>query len=115
MSKIFSLLVMCFIMTLSLHAAAFSNPQDGARASASNMASTYVPIESWVYPAFEQLAAEGYLSAAFFSLRPWTRMDCARLEKQTEWWRFPLLSTTTQHNAVFIFQLSYRPVGRVRQ
>lgn len=84
MPKTFSLLAMCFLMTLSLQAAGFSNPQDGPQASASNMASTYVPIDSWVYPAFEQLAAEGYLPAAFFSLRPWTRMDCARLEEEAE-------------------------------
>ena len=79
MPKIFLLFAMCFMMTLSLQAAGFPNPPDGPQASASNMASTYVPIESWVYPAFERLAAEGYLPAAFFSLRPWTRMDCARL------------------------------------
>jgi hypothetical protein len=84
MPKNFSLLAMCFIMTLSLQAAGFSNPQDGSQASASNMASTYVPIESWVYPAFERLAAEGYLPAAFFGLRPWTRMDCARLVDEAE-------------------------------
>ncbi|HEV2708952.1 MAG TPA: capsule assembly Wzi family protein [Edaphobacter sp.] len=48
------------------------------------MASTYVPIESWIYPALERLAAEGYLPAAFFSLRPWTRMDCARLVDEAE-------------------------------
>lgn len=72
------------MMTLSLQAAGFSNPPDGPQAGTSNMASTYVPIGSWVYPAFERLAAEGYLPAAFFSLRPWTRMDCARLVDEAE-------------------------------
>jgi hypothetical protein len=84
MRKAFSLLVMCFMMTITLQAAGFSNPQDGQQARASNMASTYVPIESWVYPAFERLAAEGYVPTAFFSLRPWTRMDCARLVDEAE-------------------------------
>jgi hypothetical protein len=84
MRKTFSLLVMSFTMTLTLQAASFSNPQDGQRARASDMASTYVPIESWVYPAFERLAAEGYLQTAFFTLRPWTRMDCARLVDEAE-------------------------------
>lgn len=84
MPRALSLLAMCVMMTISLQAAGFSNPQDGPQASASNMASTYVPIESWVYPAFERLAAEGYLPAAFFSLRPWTRMDCARLVDEAE-------------------------------
>ncbi|HEX4022403.1 MAG TPA: capsule assembly Wzi family protein [Acidobacteriaceae bacterium] len=72
------------MMTLTLQAAGFSDPQDGTQARASDMASTYVPIESWVYPAFERLAAEGYLPTAFFSLRPWTRMDCARLVDEAE-------------------------------
>src|SRR5580658_10603599 len=49
-----------------------------------SQASTYVPIESWVYPAFERLAAEGYLPSAFFSLRPWTRNECARLVEEAE-------------------------------
>src|SRR5215469_6812241 len=49
-----------------------------------SQASTYVPIESWVYPAFERLAAEGYLQSAFFSLRPWTRNECARLEEEAK-------------------------------
>jgi Capsule assembly protein Wzi len=84
MPKPFLLFAMCFMMTLSLQAAGISDPQDGREPSASNMASTYVPIESWVYSAFDRLAAEGYLPAAFFSLRPWTRMDCARLVDEAE-------------------------------
>ena len=144
MPKTFLLLAMCFMMTLSLQAAGFSNPQDGPQASASNMASTYVPIESWIYPAFERLAAEGYLPAAFFSLRPGTQMDCARLVDEAEEQitdqsaafdaptllaslkeefgvelarraGSPLLSTVPQHDAAFTFQLSYRPLGGGRQ
>ena len=84
MPKTFLLLAMCVMMTLSLQAAGFPNPQDGQQPPASNMASTYVTIESWDYSAFDRLAAEGYLPAAFFSLRPWTRMDCARLVDEAE-------------------------------
>src|SRR5215472_2483238 len=47
--------------------------------TASNMASTYVQLDSWVYPAFDRLAALGYLQTDFPALRPWTRMECARL------------------------------------
>lgn len=84
MRKTFSLLVVYFMMTLTLQAAGISNPRDGQQARASDMGSTYVPIESWIYPAFQRLAAEGYLPTAFFSLRPWTRMDCARLVDEAE-------------------------------
>ncbi len=47
------------------------------------MGSPYVPLDSWVYPAFERLAALGYGQTAFLDLRPWTRMECARLLRET--------------------------------
>ncbi len=72
------------MMTLPLYAAAQTSTYDGPQRDAAAMASTYVPIESWVYSAFDRLGAEGYLPAAFFSLRPWTRMDCARLLEEAD-------------------------------
>jgi hypothetical protein len=42
-------------------------------------ASPYVPMDSWVYPAFERLAALGVVDSGLFGLRPWTRRECARL------------------------------------
>src|SRR5574340_765960 len=47
-----------------------------------NMGSTYVPLDSWIYPAFDRLAALGYAQSGFAGLRPWTRMECARLVKE---------------------------------
>jgi hypothetical protein len=44
-----------------------------------NMASPYVPLDSWIYPAVERLAALGYLDMAYMGIRPWTRMECARM------------------------------------
>jgi Capsule assembly protein Wzi len=52
--------------------------------NAGNMASTYVPLDSWVYPAFDRLAALGYVATDFAALRPWTRMECARLVLEAE-------------------------------
>ncbi len=46
---------------------------------ASFMGSPYVPLDSWVYPALERLAALGYVRSASLGLRPWTRLECARL------------------------------------
>ena len=46
---------------------------------ARNMGSAYVPLDSWVYPAFDRLAAMGYAQTGFAGLKPWTRMECARL------------------------------------
>ncbi len=43
-------------------------------------ASSYVPVEdSWIYPAFDRLAALGYIPSSSAILRPWTRLECARL------------------------------------
>src|SRR5277367_469525 len=45
----------------------------------SELGSPYVPLDSWVYPAFDTLAALGYAPSAYADLRPWTRMECARI------------------------------------
>jgi membrane-associated phospholipid phosphatase len=44
-----------------------------------NMGSPYVPLDSWVYPALERLIALGYIKNGSLGIRPWTRMECARL------------------------------------
>ena len=49
-----------------------------------HMGSSYVPLESWVYPSLERLAALGYLSTAYLGIRPWTRMECARLVEEVD-------------------------------
>ena len=41
--------------------------------------SPYVPLDSWIYPALERLAALGYVRTASLGMRPWTRLECARL------------------------------------
>jgi hypothetical protein len=37
--------------------------------------STYIPIDSWIYPALDRLHALGYINYAYLGLRPWTRMS----------------------------------------
>lgn len=44
--------------------------------------SPYVPLDSWVYPAMERLAAEGFIDTAFLGTRPWTRVECALLVQE---------------------------------
>jgi membrane-associated phospholipid phosphatase len=46
------------------------------------MGSPYVPIDSWVYPALVRLAALGYINTDAEGMRPWTRMECARLVEE---------------------------------
>jgi hypothetical protein len=47
--------------------------------SAANQGSPYVPLDSWIYPAFDRLIALGYIRSAIVGMRPWTRLECARL------------------------------------
>ncbi len=42
------------------------------------MGSPYVPLDSWIYPELERLAALGYINSGILGMRPWTRMECAR-------------------------------------
>jgi membrane-associated phospholipid phosphatase len=47
-----------------------------------NMGSTFVPLDSWVYVAFEKLAALRYVNTEMLGLKPWTRIECARLAEE---------------------------------
>jgi hypothetical protein len=49
-----------------------------------NMGSPYIPIDSWIYPAFDRLIALGYVTDAYLGIRPWTRLECARLIEEAE-------------------------------
>lgn len=50
----------------------------------SYMASPYVPLDSWIYPAMERLIAMGAIQSGILGIRPWTRMACARLLQDTD-------------------------------
>ena len=39
------------------------------------LGSTYIPLDSWMYPALERLHGLGYLDTAYLGMRPWTRMS----------------------------------------
>jgi membrane-associated phospholipid phosphatase len=47
-----------------------------------NMGSPFVPLDSWVYGAFERLASLRYINTQIMGLKPWTRMECARLTEE---------------------------------
>jgi len=57
----------------------YAEAHDHADRSPANMGSPYVPLDSWIYPALERLAALGYIDTTVLGLRPWTRLECARL------------------------------------
>lgn len=43
---------------------------------------TFVPLDSWVYPALRRLAALGFIPDQNSGLAPWTRAECARQVSQ---------------------------------
>jgi hypothetical protein len=47
--------------------------------SSANLGSPHVPLDSWVYPAFDRLTGLGVIDGGFVGMRPWTRRECARL------------------------------------
>ena len=47
--------------------------------SPSNQGSPYVPLDSWIYPALDRLAAMGLIDSGFAGMKPWTRNECVRL------------------------------------
>jgi len=58
-----------------------------------HMGSPSVPLDSWVYSAFERLAALRAINTQIMGLKPWTRMECARLAEEAR--------TTLQQGQVF--------------
>jgi hypothetical protein len=49
----------------------------------STLGSTYIPMDSWVYPALSRLQGLGYLDTAFLGLRPWTRLSILHMLQHT--------------------------------
>ena len=56
-----------------------SSSESGEPRSAESIASPYVPLDSWVYPAFDRLVALGVAPSGMEGMKPWTRRECARL------------------------------------
>ena len=56
---------------------------DSEPAQTSDYGLVYVPLDSWVYPAFERLFSLGYADSAYLGLRPWTRTSCLQILQET--------------------------------
>jgi hypothetical protein len=50
----------------------------------SSIGSTYIPVDSWIYPALDRLQALGYIDFGYLGLRPWTRSSITNMLDQTE-------------------------------
>ena len=47
--------------------------------SIEGMSSTYIPLDSWIYPAVLRLYGLGFVGTVFVSMRPWTRLSVAHM------------------------------------
>lgn len=83
-SRTLTCVSLSLMLIASRQAAGLVTMDDLSRSSSANFASPYVPLDSWIYSAFEALAGKGYVQSAFFDLRPWTRLDCARLVDEAD-------------------------------
>jgi hypothetical protein len=60
-------------------------PAEETQRQPGDIGSPYVPVGSWVYGVFDRLMAAGVVESQIAGLRPWTRIECARLlEPATE-------------------------------
>ena len=57
----------------------FSKDEGDTVRDPADMSSSFVALDSWIYPALERLQSLGYIQSGFLGMRPWTRMECARL------------------------------------
>src|SRR6266481_6380825 len=81
--------------------------------TASNMGSPYVPMDSWIYSAYDRLAAMGYVNSGMFGMRPWTRLECARLLTESE--THHLGDASSSEAARMYVQLSKEFAGELRK
>ena len=59
-------------------------PPDAPISDSDRFGSTNVPMDSWIYPALERLAALGLIPTQSISIRPWTRLECLRQLNEAE-------------------------------
>jgi hypothetical protein len=84
---------------------------DGEAGPAQFKGSAYVPLDSWVYPAFDRLAGLGYLSTAFQGTRPWSREQCTHMLQDVE----DRLASVIGSNASIDYQTSALLIGLHRE
>jgi hypothetical protein len=46
--------------------------------------STYIPVDSWVYPAMARLYGMGFADTMFLGMRPWTRQSVLHIIEETQ-------------------------------
>ena len=58
--------------------------EDVERTHGDTLGSTYIPVDSWAYPAMTRLYSLGYLDTMFLGMRPWTRRSVLHMLIESE-------------------------------
>ncbi|HWZ50899.1 MAG TPA: capsule assembly Wzi family protein [Granulicella sp.] len=70
--------------------------------------STYIPMDSWIYPAADRLQALGYLDFVYLGLRPWTRLSLLHmLDEEAN----KIDDAPPDSEAVALYQALHRELG----
>ena len=67
--------------------------------SIEGMSSTYIPLDSWIYPAVMRLYGMGFVDTVFLGMRPWTRLSVAHMLEQSS----DRITDSTNDEAIDIF------------
>jgi len=59
-------------------------PEEQAHPHSDPLGSTYIPVDSWVYPAMMRLYSLGYLDTMYLSMRPYTRRSALHILQDSE-------------------------------
>jgi hypothetical protein len=92
-----------------------SFPRDPREFDASKLGSTFVPLDSWVYPALERLAALGFIKTQFSGLRPWTRRECLREIEEAQYFAQDLPADASVAQTIRMLREEFREDGQSYQ
>ena len=87
------------VLMMFLSGSSWAQPERDLESQDRNMSSPYVALDSWVYPLFDRLVALGAVRTAHLGIRPWTRMECARLLEDSQ---RNIHSRQTETSAIFL-------------
>ena len=61
----------------------YSESKDGGpNGKTTSLGTTFVPLNSWIYPALKRLIALGYIQSQFIDMQPWSRLECAKMVEE---------------------------------
>jgi hypothetical protein len=73
----------------------------GPGARTTSLGTTFVPLNSWIYPALKRLIALGYIQSQFMDMEPWSRLECARMVEEAGERISIATNTTSEVNGLY--------------